>query len=105
VIENGDNWYGVKERITRSYFKDGNEIESTGWEKVYIPKDVTGSYEEIQLIQSDLSIINSIRTNQLTSCYPNGIPLNDYVRVELIDKALFDKMKKSKVSLLIHFDF
>src|SRR5690606_5795755 len=31
VIEETENWLGIRDRITREFYRNGDKIESTGW--------------------------------------------------------------------------
>lgn len=101
VIEVTEKWFGVLDRITREFLRNGSKIESTGWEKVYVLKSTAGSINEITLIPSDLNIISSLTINQKTETFVEGKQLNIYFKIELIDKQQFDKMKNSSVSYLL----
>jgi hypothetical protein len=101
VIEETEEWFGVRDRITREFFRNGSKIESTGWEKVYVLKSQTGSINEITLIPSDLNIISSLTINQKTENFETGKELNNFLKIELINKNLFDSQKNSTVDFII----
>jgi hypothetical protein len=101
VIEETEDWFGVRDRITREFYRDGCKIESTTWEKVYVVKNKTGSIEEIKLIPSDLNIISSLTINQKTEYFETDKKLTKYLTLELIDKSLFDNQKNSAVCFLL----
>jgi len=101
VIEEAEEWFGVRDRITREFLRNGSKVESTGWEKVYVLKSTTGSINKITLVPSDLNEISSLTINQKTETFEEGKPLNDYLKIELIDKQQFDKMKNSSVSYIL----
>jgi hypothetical protein len=101
VIEETEEWFGVRDRITREFLRNGSKIESTGWEKVYVIKSQTGSINEITLVPSDLNIISSLTTNQKTENFETDKELKDFLRIELIDKQLFDSKRGSSVKFLL----
>lgn len=101
VVENTEKWFGVRDRITREFLRNGSKIESTGWEKVYVLKNHTGSINDIALIPSDLNIISLLTTNQKTENFETGKELNDFLKIELINKHLFDSKKSSLVDFII----
>lgn len=101
VIEETEKWYGVRERITREFFKNGDKIESTGWEKVYVLKSATGSINKITLISSDLNIVSSLNANQKNENFETDNELNDFLKMELINKQIFDNKRSSSVNFLL----
>lgn len=101
VIEETEKWFGVRDRITREFLRNGSKIESTGWEKVYVLKNQTGSINEITLVPSDLNILSSLTTNQKTENFETGKELNAFLKIELINKHLFDSKKNSSVDFII----
>lgn len=101
IIEEGEKWYGVLDRISRKYEEKGSQIESTQWEKIYVLKSKTGSISEIALIPSDLNIILSSNENQITGNNEDEALLQSHLTLELIDKSLFDSKKNSAVYFLL----
>ncbi len=101
IIEETENWYGVRDRITREFYINGSKIESIGWEKVYVLKNKTGSINEITLVPSDLNIISYLTVNQKTEHFETGKDLTDFLTLELIDKSVFDNKKNSSVDFLL----
>ncbi|WP_293916146.1 MULTISPECIES: SH3 domain-containing protein [unclassified Sphingobacterium] len=101
VIEENDKWYGVRDRITRNHTKDGQEIETTRWEKVYVLKSKTGSMKEITLVPGDLDIISLWVKNEKSEYFENGKQLKEYLKIELIDKSLFESKKQTAVNFLL----
>jgi hypothetical protein len=101
VIEETEEWFGVRDRITREFLRNGSKIESTGWEKVYVLKSKTGSINEITLVPSDLNIISSLTTNKKTENFETDKELKDFLKIELIDKQLFDNKRSSSVNFLL----
>ena len=102
VIDEKEEWYGVRERITRNFLRDDVLIESTGWEMVYVVKNKTGLINEITLIPSDLNIISNLTVNEKTEYFESDEELTEYLKIELIDKQLFDSNLNSSVNFLIN---
>jgi len=89
------------DRITREYTKkDGTQVSSNGWEKIYIARKATGPISQVYLIQSDLNIITYLTKNHKTDFFEKGKPLNNDLKIELIDQKLFDSKKNTSVSFL-----
>lgn len=101
VIEENENWLGIRDRITREFYRNGDKVESTGWEKVYVLKEKTGSINEIALIPSDINIISSLTVNKKAEFFETGEELTEYLSLELIDKPLFDSQKSTSVNFLL----
>ncbi|MGJ1446510.1 SH3 domain-containing protein [Sphingobacterium spiritivorum] len=101
VIEETDKWYGIRDRITRNYIENGQETETTRWEKVYVLKSKTGSMKEITLVPADLDIISLLEKNGKTEYFEKGKQLKEYLKIELIDKSLFDSKKQSAVDFFL----
>lgn len=101
IIEETENWFGIRDRITREFYRNGRKIESTAWEKVYVLKSKTGSIEEIKLVLSDLNIISAFTINNKTQYFEAGKQLTEYLAIELIDKSLFDSKKSSSIDFLL----
>jgi ribosomal protein S18 len=101
VIEITEDWLGVRERVLRKYTKNGRKIETTGWEKVYVPKVATGDVNEIRLIQTDLNVITSLTLKGKTLEYEEGKILRDYLEIELIDSSTFYLQKATGVDYLL----
>ncbi|MEJ5962773.1 hypothetical protein [Pedobacter immunditicola] len=76
-------------------------LESTGWEKVYVPKITTGSSKDISLLEKDLNIITSLTIKEKTYEFEEGKVLTDYLKIELIDKTIFDSKKATAVDFLL----
>jgi len=102
VIEETEKWLGIRDRITRKFVKNGDEIVSTGWEMIYVLKNKTGSINEIRLIPSDLNIISSLSVaGQESKYFEKGQQLNKYLKIELVDEQLFESRKDSAVNFLL----
>lgn len=101
VIEETDEWLGVRDRITRESIENGTDVETTQWEKVYVLKKQTGPMTEIGLLPADLNIITYLTENDKTESYEKGKPLNEYIKLEIIDEALYNSKKKSAVNFLL----
>ncbi|HBO38734.1 MAG TPA: hypothetical protein DD638_08725, partial [Pasteurellaceae bacterium] len=64
VIEETNEWLGIRERVTRESVQNSNQIESTGWEKAYVLKSKTGAFDEITLVPEILPIISWLGVNK-----------------------------------------
>lgn len=104
VIEETEKWVGVRDRITREFVRHGNTVRSTSWEKVYVSKTKLGPLSEIVLVPSDLNMISLLTVNEATEFFEEGQALNEYLKIELIDKSLFDSKKNSAVDFLLAGD-
>jgi hypothetical protein len=102
VIEINEDWLGIMDRITRKYTqKDGSQVTSNGWEKVYVSRKALGPISQVYLIESDLNLILWATINNKTEHFEKGKRLNDYLKIELIDQKVFDSKKNTSVSFLI----
>ena len=107
VIEDNQQWYGIRDSIFRQYDEDYDgqdrmQIEVVRWEKVYIKKDQTGSLDSIVLMPKDLNIVSHLSVGKKDESFETGKALNDYLKIELIDKALFEKKRPLAVDYLSH---
>ena len=100
VIEDNKEWYGIRERVFRQYNKNGTEIESVKWEKIYVKKSQTGSFNTIVLKPSDLNVISYLLADGKDERSEKGRALKAYLKFELIDKALFEKKRPLAISFL-----
>lgn len=104
VIEDAGDYYGIRERISRQYEEDGHTVISSGWEKIYIPKAATGTFDQIELCQTDLNQIISLSENidgeMRSTSFEKPEPLNRYLAIELIDKRLYDEKRLTAVDFL-----
>ncbi|MFD2968562.1 SH3 domain-containing protein [Sphingobacterium bambusae] len=101
VIEETESWLGIRERITREFTRDGSQIESNGWEKVYVLKSQTGAVGAIALVPADLAVVSLLTVGEETEQHEDGKRLGKYLELELIDKGLFDSKKGSSVNFLL----
>lgn len=101
VIEDAGDWLGVRDRITRTYIENDKTIESNGWEKVYVRKEATGKMGQLSLLPSDLNVINFLTINEKNQEVKENQRLNDFIKIELIDKSLFDSKKQTSVNYLV----
>ncbi len=103
IIENQADWYGVRDRIYREYDNDNDGIIETDivkWEKVYIKKDQTGSINKIALTAKDLNIISHLSISDDHKYFEEEKALNKYLKIELIDKAMFEKKRPLAINFL-----
>lgn len=101
VIEETEEWFGVRDRITREFVNDGSQIERTAWEKVYVLKSKTGPIDKITLIPSELNIISSLNTNQKAETFETDKELKGFLKIELIDKQLFESKRGNEADYLL----
>lgn len=100
VIEENEHWLGIRDRITREYTKNGNQISSSAWEKVFVLKSSTGSIDEIKLLATDVNIISSLTKDNDLTYFEEEQESNDYLKVELIDKRLFFNKKDNAINYI-----
>ncbi|HBO38735.1 MAG TPA: SH3 domain-containing protein [Pasteurellaceae bacterium] len=117
VIEETKEWLGIREWITGESLewldikeRDTRESVQNGWEKVYVLKSKTGSFDEITLVPEILPIISWLGINQKnepaddsyekTEFFLTNQALKDFLEIELIDKGLFDSKRNSAVNFL-----
>ena len=98
VIEDNKEWYGIRERVFRQYYKKGTEIESVKWEKIYVKKSQTSVFNKIVLKPNDLNIISYLLADGKDERSEKGRALKNYLKFELIDKALFEKKRPLAVN-------
>ncbi|MFV0346521.1 MAG: hypothetical protein ACK5IQ_09795 [Bacteroidales bacterium] len=96
VIEHGEEWYGIREKLTRTIVRDGGEMTKKSWEKVYVLKSkVEGGYKEIKLSPSDLYIVYGNSPNK------DSILTDEYFNIELINEDRFLNRELNAVSFLL----
>ncbi|KAF5279855.1 hypothetical protein FQR65_LT15217 [Abscondita terminalis] len=100
VIEETDKWYGIRDRITRNYTENGQERNDEDGEGIVL-KAKTGSMKEITLVPADLDIISLLEKNGKAEYFEKGKQLKEYLKIELIDKSLFDSKKQSAVDFFL----
>ncbi len=103
VIEEQKDWYGVRDRIYREYDENNDGIVETDivkWEKVYVKKSQTDLFNTIVLKPKDLNIISYLLADGKEERFEQGKALKDYLKFELIDKALFEKKRPLAVNFL-----
>lgn len=103
VIEDRDGWYAIRDRIYREYDDNNDGIierDVSKWEKVFVKKDQTGSTDSVALTSDDLNIMSYLSVNKDYEHFEEGEALNDYLRFELIDKALFESKRPLAVDFL-----
>lgn len=89
VIGEEENWYKIKERIGRSFVRNGQQVSSSGWEVVYVPKANVG-----QLIQIKL------RAKELYETHDQA-QVKGKVEISLIDKEEFEKARSKDDRFII----
>lgn len=103
VIEEVGEWYGVRDRISRTIIQNGKTIERIAWEKVYVMKQDTETHENISLSETDLNIISYQILNENYENFENyedGKILDKIIKVELSDELEFEKWKTTSTNYL-----
>jgi len=100
VIATCEGWLGIRERVHRKFDRENKVVEQSAWEKVYVPKSALGSFSQIKLVQEDLNIISYSIDKGERQDYENGKELTKYLKVELIDKKLFESKKADTINFL-----
>ena len=101
VIENDKGWYGIKAMVHREYEdEEGRQIIADQEEKIYIRKSDVGSSDKVVLVADDLNIMTYLNIDENHVSFENGKPLNNTLKFELIDKALFEKKRALAVNFL-----
>lgn len=103
VIEDREGWYGVRDRVYREYDEDNDGVVDTDivkWEKVFVKKDQTGTIDKIALAPEDLNIISYLSVGKNSEYFEKDKRLNQYLKIQLIDKALFEKKRPLAVNFL-----
>lgn len=89
VIGEEENWYKIKERIGRSFVRNGQQIASSGWEVVYVPKSDIGSLTQIKLRAKELH--ETLEQTQVKG----------KLEISLIDKEVFEKARSKDDKFII----
>lgn len=101
VIEDNKEWYGIKAMVHREYEDDeGRHVSANQEEKVYIKKSDVGTFDKVVLTAEDLNILAYLSVGEDYETFENGKALNDYLKIELIDKAFFEKKRPLAVDFL-----
>ena len=102
VIGEEGEWIAVMDRIQRNYKSaNGEDNDVTQWEKVYVTKSKLGKQDRVALSPKDLNIIVAQKVNGKESYDENGLPLTDYLHLELIDEQTFLDAKRTAKDDLI----
>ena len=88
VIGEESDWFQIKERVSRSFLRDGNLVHSSGWEVVSIPKQNVGKLAQIKL-----------KANDLYETYDNT-SVKGKIELLLISEAEFNKARIRRESFL-----
>ncbi|MGO1376099.1 MAG: hypothetical protein ACTH7W_01115 [Psychrobacter sp.] len=101
VIEDNKEWYGIKAVVHREYEDDeGRHVSANQDEKVYIKKSDVGTFDKVVLTAEDLNILAYLSVGEDYESFEDGKALNDYLKIELIDKAFFEKKRPLAVDIL-----
>ncbi|GHT17634.1 hypothetical protein FACS189429_2140 [Bacteroidia bacterium] len=103
VIETADDFYSIRERITRKWQDEHSTYEGSRWEKVFVKKSALGDFSDIKLIPADLNVIDFMgeNGNQNSDNFENGKILDKYLKVELIDRQTFENQMNNKVDYFV----
>lgn len=103
VIEDREDWYGVQDRISREYDDNNDGIidrKTFNWEKVFVKKDKTGAMFITNLTPEELNIITYSSASGKDKYFETGKALNNSLKIERIDKDLFEKKRSIAVDFL-----
>jgi len=100
VIEEKENWFGIRRRITRNIIEYNNVIETTRWEKVYIPKNKTGTLAQIKITNNNVKNIVSLNHNGHNEVYEKPFNIDKFIDIEVISEAVFRQKKDSIISFV-----
>ena len=102
VIEELKDWWGIRDRITRTFIDSEKTIERTAWEKVYVSKSEANSSVQIHLIPEDLRTITSLTQHEETSYSDEtGTELEGILQLELVTPSNYEKAKKNQISFFV----
>ncbi|WP_299703712.1 SH3 domain-containing protein [uncultured Pontibacter sp.] len=89
IIGEESEWYQIKERISRSFLRNGNVIHSSGWEEVNILKQNVGDLSQIKL-----------KGSELYETYDKA-PIKSKIELKLISEAEFNSARNKKEGFLV----
>lgn len=89
VIAETEGWYQIKERIGRTFVRGGQQIQSTGWEVVNMPKLDVGPLSQVKLTAKDLYLAN------------DNAHIKGKLKINLISKDEFEKSKEEKDKFIV----
>ncbi len=102
VIAELKDWWGIRERITRTYIVNEKTIERTAWEKVYVSKSEADSSVLIQLIPDDLRTITLLTQHEETTySEETGTELEGILELELVTPSNYERAKKNRISYFV----
>lgn len=98
VIETADDFYSIRDRVTRKWQDEHSTYEGSRWEKVFVRKSALGDISGIKLIPADLNVIGVLNENRNKDGedYGEGKTLDKYLKVELVDKQTFEDQMNNK---------
>src|SRR6478735_5587148 len=101
VIEISGDWYGISDRITRDFNRDGQKIEVTRWEKVYILKSETGEADSVALnwIELNSCYVTELNGERIMPPYESESP--ELFHLELVSEAEYNYQKSVSVKKLV----
>lgn len=102
VIAELKDWWGIRERITRTFIEHGKTIERTAWEKVYVSKSEANSSALIQLLPEDLRTITTLTQHEETTYSDEtGAELEGILQLELVTPSNYERAKKNRISFFV----
>ncbi len=106
VIEILDGWCGVKHSEYRTFIEGPNVVSQWETAKYYVKTKFTGEFDDIELIAEDLNVISYEHlytgpSKDYFNYYDNGKLQNEFVKVELTTKSIYESKRKDAVSYFI----
>lgn len=103
VIETGDEFYSIRDHVQRKWREGQATVQGGRREKVFVRKSALGNISDIKLIPTDLNIISFFceNGNENAEYFEKGKTLDKYLKVELINKQVFDNKMSSKVDYFV----
>lgn len=79
---------------------DWTQVKLDSQQLDYDQTNPTELIDEITLLPSDLNEISSLTINATTTYFENGKQLKNYLKLELIDKEVFDRKKNTAIHFI-----
>lgn len=90
--------------ISLLYSCESNHTQNNEEETIVnieVNNEIPEENEVFRLTTSDLNIVSSLTVNNEIEYFEEGKSINEYVKIELIDKELFEEKKSTSVDFLI----
>lgn len=100
IISEEDDFYGIRERVSRELISNGNKIERQAWEKVYIAKSMVGGFNEIHLQNADLNILSYKKIGAEYEYYSDTVRLSELIQIELVNKQMYISQKEKSYNFI-----